>query len=235
DKVFVRSVSGLDVATVVGNAKEFFNLFLSNWVRWDKEAPPAQRGAWVRLYGIPLHAWNVNFFKLCVFDCGRFLRADSCAMDKVRLDYARVLIATSSLEVIKKRKNLLVDGILVQIQIVEEWGYDLGDDACLEEVDGVEEDAVYDKDAEYDDLEASQQVDMLVDKIVRGMEEDVSGAPQSNVVLDHQHSRPLSPVHKADRPPNMVLKQHSGRPEEERPLDVFGEWMSPLKEGQHKP
>ncbi|MCI59800.1 DUF4283 domain protein, partial [Trifolium medium] len=34
DKVFVRSVSGIDVATVVGNAKEFFNLFLSDWVRW---------------------------------------------------------------------------------------------------------------------------------------------------------------------------------------------------------
>ncbi|MCI65353.1 hypothetical protein A2U01_0086611, partial [Trifolium medium] len=36
-------------------------------------------------------------------------------------------------------------------------------------------------------------------------------------------------------PLNVVLKQHSGRPEEERPLDVFGEWTSPLKEGQHKP
>ncbi|MCI71379.1 hypothetical protein A2U01_0092642, partial [Trifolium medium] len=41
------------------------------------------------------------------------------------------------------------------IQIVEEWGYDLGDDACLEEVDGVEADAFYDKGADYDDLEAS--------------------------------------------------------------------------------
>ncbi|MCI92227.1 hypothetical protein A2U01_0113523, partial [Trifolium medium] len=39
-------------------------------MRWEKNALPYQRGAWVRLYGVPLHAWNVQFFKLCVFDCG---------------------------------------------------------------------------------------------------------------------------------------------------------------------
>ncbi|MCI90112.1 DUF4283 domain protein, partial [Trifolium medium] len=69
-------------------------------------------------------------------------------------------IATSSLEVIKRLEYMLVDGVLVQIQIVEEWGYELGDDACLEEVEGAEEeDAFYDKGADYDDLEASQHVD----------------------------------------------------------------------------
>jgi hypothetical protein len=39
--------------------------------------------------------------------------------------------------VIKKVENLLVDGSLVVVQIVEEWGYELGDDACLLEDDTV--------------------------------------------------------------------------------------------------
>jgi hypothetical protein len=102
DKVFVQSLAGSDVALRLENAREFFNHFFSHWVKWEDKAAPFQRGAWVRLYGIPLHAWNESFFKLCVFDCGRLLRADSYTMEKDRLDFARVLIATSSLSVIKR-------------------------------------------------------------------------------------------------------------------------------------
>ncbi|MCI30865.1 hypothetical protein A2U01_0052076, partial [Trifolium medium] len=91
------------------------------------------------------------------------------------------------------------------------------------------EDTFYDKGADYDDLEANQHVDMLVDKIVSGMEEEACGAPQDT---EHKHSRPSSSVHKEDRPLNVVLKQHPGSPEEERPLDVPGLWTLPLKEGQ---
>jgi hypothetical protein len=68
-------------------------------------------------------------------DCGRFLRSDGYTAAKERLDYARVLLATPALTVIKKEEHLLVDGCLVEIKIIEEWGYDLGDDACLLEND----------------------------------------------------------------------------------------------------
>ncbi|MCI40312.1 sulfate transporter, partial [Trifolium medium] len=92
-------------------------------MRWDNNLQPYKRGAWVHLYGNPLQAWNVDFFKLCVFDCGRFLRADSCSADKDRLDFARVLIATSDLEIVKTVETVLVDGSMVEVKIVEEWGY----------------------------------------------------------------------------------------------------------------
>ncbi|MCI18217.1 sulfate transporter, partial [Trifolium medium] len=108
DKVLVRSTSDTDVVNILYGAKEFFNMIFSNWVRWNKEVVPSQRGAWVRLYGIPLHAWNENFFKLCVFDCGRFLRVNSYTVEKDRLDYTRILIATSDLEVVKREDKLLV-------------------------------------------------------------------------------------------------------------------------------
>ncbi|MCI44713.1 hypothetical protein A2U01_0065952, partial [Trifolium medium] len=88
-----------------------------NWVRWNKKVVPSQRGVWVRLYDVPLHAWNENFFKLCVIDCGRFLRADSCTVEKDRLDYARILLATNVLEVVKRKEILLVEGELVEITI----------------------------------------------------------------------------------------------------------------------
>ena len=54
----------------------------------------------MRIYGIPLHAWNKYFFKLSVMECDYFLKTDSVAIEKERFDYAHVLIATSNLEII---------------------------------------------------------------------------------------------------------------------------------------
>ncbi|PNX60099.1 putative sulfate transporter, partial [Trifolium pratense] len=131
DKVFLRSSEGVDAMSIVGGAVEFFKLIFSNWTRWDQDWRPYQRGAWVRLYGVPLDAWNVEFFKLCVFECRRFLRADSCSAEKDRLDFARVLIATADLDIVTKVERVLVNGTMVEIKIVEEWGYALGEDTCL--------------------------------------------------------------------------------------------------------
>jgi hypothetical protein len=130
DRVFVRHVEGW-MWRLLENAREFFDMIFSHWERWDRQATPFQWGAWVRLYGIPLHAWNEKFFKLCVFDRGRFLRADIYTVEKDRLKFARVLIATSSLEVVKRVERLLVDDVLVDVQVIEEWGFNMGDDASL--------------------------------------------------------------------------------------------------------
>ncbi|GAU43941.1 hypothetical protein TSUD_284480 [Trifolium subterraneum] len=165
NKVLIRSVSVSDAATVIDGAREFFNLVFSNLVRWNKEVVSSQRGAWVRLYGIPLHAWNDNFFKLWVLDYRRYLRADSSTIDKERLDFARILLATTSLEVVKRVEKVLVDGELIEVKVVEECGLDLGEDACLID-DELEVEAYhsYNEVAHYNP-EASNNVDMFVDKI----------------------------------------------------------------------
>ncbi|GAU22961.1 hypothetical protein TSUD_247050 [Trifolium subterraneum] len=165
DKVLLRSLSAVDVATIVDGAKEFFNLIFSNRVRWNNEVVSAQRGAWVRLYGIPLHAWNENFFKLCVLDCRRYMRADNCTVEKVRLDYARILIATSALEAVNSAEKLLIDGELIEVKIIEEWGLALGDDACLFDNELDSETNYSDNEAALCDREASNNIDILVDKI----------------------------------------------------------------------
>ncbi|PNX70343.1 putative sulfate transporter, partial [Trifolium pratense] len=140
DKVFVRSLEGADALLIVNGAKEFFKLVFSHWIRWDQDVTPYRRGAWVRLYGVPLNAWNINFFKLCVLDCGSYLRTDKCTADKDRLDFARVLVATPDLGTINSVVTILVDGAQVQIQVVEEWGYALGEDTCLFEEESETED-----------------------------------------------------------------------------------------------
>jgi hypothetical protein len=46
-----------------------------------------------------------------------------------------VLVSTSLFDVINMSEQILLDGELVDIKIIEEWGFHLGEDACLSEVD----------------------------------------------------------------------------------------------------
>jgi len=131
DKVFLRSLDNIDISITLTQASEFFLKFFSTSVRWNKDILVRERGAWVRIYGVPLHAWNYDFFKLCVYDCGRLMRVDDITLDRDRFDYARVLVSTSSLELINSEARVLVDGVLFEFKIIEEWGFATGEDACL--------------------------------------------------------------------------------------------------------
>ncbi|MCI13657.1 DUF4283 domain protein [Trifolium medium] len=132
--------------STVSSAKEFFQLVFSNWMRWEKNALPYQRGA--------------------------FLRADSCSANKDRLDFARVLIATSDLDIIKRVETVLVDGTLVEIKIVEEWGYAMGEDTFLFKEESDSEASQSDHEEGHADPEVRRNVDILVDKIVDGLEDE---------------------------------------------------------------
>jgi hypothetical protein len=62
-----------------------------------------------------------------------------------------------------------VDGSLVEVQIIEEWGFDLGDDACLlADDEGSKASLVADDDC-WEDPEACNHVDILVDKLAKGV------------------------------------------------------------------
>jgi hypothetical protein len=113
DKVFIHSLSNVNILQVVVEAKQFFDLLFSNIVRWEKSTTDFQRGAWIRVYGLPVHAWRESCFKLCVFDCGRYLRTDECTLNRERFDYARVLVATSLLDIVNVTDTIVIDGVQV--------------------------------------------------------------------------------------------------------------------------
>ncbi|MCH94556.1 sulfate transporter, partial [Trifolium medium] len=171
DKVFVHSLLAEDVMINFNGARPFFDHFFSSIVRWDKELLPFQRGAWVRLYGIPLHAWTVDFFKLCVLECGRYLRTDECSLERDRFDYARVLVATPSLAVINLTDTILVDYSMVEIKIIDEWGFNIGEDACLFEEEDTQE-SKSEHTVDHGDHELSNHVDILVEKLADDLERD---------------------------------------------------------------
>ena len=56
---------------------------------------------------------------------------DEFTLDTVRFDYARVLISTSSVEILNTGSKVMVDGEIFYFKIIEEWEFAIGNDACL--------------------------------------------------------------------------------------------------------
>jgi len=59
------------------------------------------------------------------------MHIDECTADKVRLDYAQVLISTPQLELINTATEFFIDGNQYTIKFLDEWGNNLGEDAFL--------------------------------------------------------------------------------------------------------
>jgi len=165
DKVLLRTDDDSDVNIMLSEASKFFDNFFSKPVKWKKDVVVRERGAWVRIYGVPLQAWNVEFFKLCVYDCGPLLKVDESKLEKIRFDYARVLISTSSLDLLISDAKVMVDGVVFDFKIVEEGGFSLGEDACLSD-DGVSQ-VVDDlgEEGEHVELNANGDVDKLLNHL----------------------------------------------------------------------
>lgn len=162
DKVLLRTEDDSDVNLILSEAPAFFEHFFSKPVKWKKDVVVRERGAWVRIYGVPLQAWNLDFFKLCVYDCGRLLKVDEATLDKIHFDYARVLVSTHSLDLINADAKVLVDGTPFDFKIVEEGGFSLGEDACLSDEDvSTEEDGMV-EDRNQEDCFVNDDVDNLV-------------------------------------------------------------------------
>ncbi|CAG9768404.1 unnamed protein product [Ceutorhynchus assimilis] len=137
DRVFLNCSGDEDIWQVFNGALHFFAMLFSNIHKWSEAEVRYERGAWLRVYGIPVHAWNESFFRLCAPENGRFIRADECTIDKARLDFARILVSTSQLEILNTSSEVVIDGRKYIIKLVEEWGCHLGEDAFMTEVDSV--------------------------------------------------------------------------------------------------
>ena len=98
--MFIHCSDGGDIWKVFNDDVHFFDMLFGNVQKWTASEVRYERGAWVRIYGVPIHAWNVDFFRLCVAGTGRFILADECTIDKAQLDYARILISTHNIEIV---------------------------------------------------------------------------------------------------------------------------------------
>ena len=91
---------------------------------------------------------------------------DDSTVAKDRFDYARILVATSSLDVINFTDRIIIDGVLVELKIIVEWGFAIGEDAyLLEENDDGANAYILDNNFEHVEPEIRDQVVDLVNNL----------------------------------------------------------------------
>ena len=122
---------------------------------------------------MPLHAWDIDFFKLCVLDCGRLLRVDDITVDRDRFHYARILLSNSSLEIINTGARIMVDRVLFDFQIIEEWGFSLGEDACLFDEEGNQDEVLSEMTEVHVEATGCGNANDLVNHFLENLKEDV--------------------------------------------------------------
>ena len=73
--VFLTCTGKDGLMSIISEAYDFLNMFFLGLRPWSKnEVCNYERGTWLRLYGIPLHAWNFEFLNLCSLLFGRLLK-----------------------------------------------------------------------------------------------------------------------------------------------------------------
>jgi hypothetical protein len=81
---------------------------------------------WLELIGVSLHAWCDDFLKLVFSYHGQHLKVDSYTNNKLRLDYARVMMSIACIEDLNDVVNVLVDGVTHGIKFIEETRWRFG-------------------------------------------------------------------------------------------------------------
>lgn len=57
--------------------------------KWDEEAMDIGMNIWLRVYGVPPHAWNAEFFMALAGSLGKFICLDDITASGTRFDVAR--------------------------------------------------------------------------------------------------------------------------------------------------
>lgn len=84
----------------------------------------SKRLVWIKCYGIPMHAWTKNFFKVLHSLFGEYMYTDKPTSNKEQLDVSHFVICTTSLDVINTIIMENTNGGVFAIRLVEKANKD---------------------------------------------------------------------------------------------------------------
>ncbi|PNX58064.1 hypothetical protein L195_g059005, partial [Trifolium pratense] len=89
-----------EVQALLDDAKVWMEQWFKEIRPWNSKDIDVERTIWLRVYGIPIHAWNDSFFAQLVKPWGHFINEDDGTRKKITMDVARLMIRTSCQQVI---------------------------------------------------------------------------------------------------------------------------------------
>lgn len=99
---------------------ESLALWFSEVKPWDSSVVSRERFLWLKVQGVPAHAWEEVCFKTLVNLVGTFVKMDGATSKKSRLDVARILISATSAETIIKNVRVKINEDIFNIRLSED-------------------------------------------------------------------------------------------------------------------
>ncbi|MCH95089.1 DUF4283 domain protein, partial [Trifolium medium] len=87
---------------------------------WNSTDVDVDRIAWLRVFGIPAHAWNDSFFAQVTKPWGFFLNTDDVTSKKLTMDVARILIQTSCHKAVDEFIDVKVNDEIFDLRVIED-------------------------------------------------------------------------------------------------------------------
>jgi hypothetical protein len=109
-----------EVEALMEDAKEWLEQWFTEIRPWSPDDVDLERSIWLRIFGVPIHAWNLNFFTQVVKPWGTFIKADDGTMKKTTMDVARIMIRTSCQLVVDEFIDVKINGKIFHLRILED-------------------------------------------------------------------------------------------------------------------
>jgi hypothetical protein len=109
-----------EVEALLEDAKDWLDQWFTEVRPWIPKDIDLERIVWLRIFGIPAHAWNDEFFARISKPWGSFLNTDDVTNKKLTMDVARILIRTSCQKVVDEFIDVVINGEYFHLRILED-------------------------------------------------------------------------------------------------------------------
>lgn len=121
NKVLLEELVEGTIQELIDESEEWLREKLDVVRRWSPGESDAERIVWLRCHGIPVHAWNEEFFASLARKYGVLVGVDDATRRMSSLDVARICIRTRIFDVFNMVVVANINESLFNIKMVEEW------------------------------------------------------------------------------------------------------------------
>lgn len=119
-KVLLTGPEGFDLGEALKELTEGPEAVFNDLYKWSPKLVMESRITWVRCAGFPLHMWTRECFAEVLRPVGELISVDGSTTEMAVLEFARLQIRTSLLNVVTMTRKLCVNGVVYSIRFVEE-------------------------------------------------------------------------------------------------------------------
>ncbi|GAU49604.1 hypothetical protein TSUD_407690 [Trifolium subterraneum] len=109
-----------EVQALLKDARSWLEQWFKEIRPWTKKEVDNSRLVWLRVYGIPVHAWHADFFSKITNKYGTFVNEDTGTLKVLTMDVARIMIRTVELKVIDECVEMDINNETFQLRIIED-------------------------------------------------------------------------------------------------------------------